>query len=150
LVAGSLETVELTGLEDADPFSLTRGQRQRVALAAILACEPGIIVFDEPTTGLDIPQQEAMMQLLDTLRRQGHTVVMVTHHTEMALRHARRLILLREGRVLADGPTRDVVADRSAFESASQSIPPTVEIAMDLFGVPLLSAGEFKKYVRLS
>jgi energy-coupling factor transport system ATP-binding protein len=150
LVASALETTELLGLEHADPFSLTRGQRQRVALAAILACEPGIIVFDEPTTGLDAPQQEAMMQLLRKFQAQGHSVIVVTHNTEMAMRYAERLILLREGSVVADGPTHEIVADNAAMKAAGQYIPETVAISYALFGSVLLSAQEFAEYVRLS
>lgn len=150
LVADAIEVTELVGLESADPFALTRGQRQRVALAAILACEPGIIVFDEPTTGLDVPQQEAMMELLHQLQTQGHTIIVVTHHTEMAMRYASRLILLREGQVVADDTVRDVVADERALQAACQRIPAVVEISMALFGVPLLSPEEFGEYVRLS
>jgi len=149
LVIEALAITELTGYEDTDPFSLTRGERQRVALAAVLACEPGIIVFDEPTTGLDVPQQEAMMQLLKRLQGQGRTVIVVTHHTKMALRYAERLVLLRQGRVLADGPTRRVVNDNEAFAAAGQCLAPLVAISQELFGVPLLSAEEFERYVHL-
>ncbi len=149
LVTEALAITELTGYEDSDPFSLTRGERQRVALAAVLACEPSIIVFDEPTTGLDVPQQEAMMQLLKRLQGQGRTVIVVTHHTEMALRYAERLVLLRGGHVLADGPTREVVADHETFAAAGQCLSPLVAISQELFGVPLLSADEFERYVHL-
>ncbi len=149
LVAEALAITELTGYEEADPFSLTRGERQRVALAAILACEPDIIVFDEPTTGLDVPQQEAMMQLLKRLQGQGRTVLVVTHHTDIALRYAQRLVLLRRGRVLADGPTREVIADGETCAAAGQCQSPLVVIAQELFGVPLLSAEEFARYVHL-
>jgi len=150
LVTEALAITELTGSEGKDPFALTRGERQRVALAAVLACQPDIIVFDEPTTGLDVPQQEAMMQLLKRLRTEGRTVIVVTHHTEIALRYADRLVLLTDGEIAADGPVRAVVADSNSFRNAAQVVPPLVEVSQALFGVPLLSADEFRSYVRLA
>jgi energy-coupling factor transporter ATP-binding protein EcfA2 len=91
-----------------------------------------------------------MMELLRQLQVQGHTIIVVTHHTEMAMRYASRLILLREGQVVADGAVRDVVADEMALQAACQRIPAVVEISMALFGVPLLSPEEFGEYVRVS
>ncbi|MGD9498112.1 MAG: ABC transporter ATP-binding protein, partial [Armatimonadota bacterium] len=78
-VSEALQTVELAGLEEASPFVLTKGERQRVALASVLACRPRVIVFDEPTTGLDGIQQRAMMDLLARLNAEGHTVIVITH-----------------------------------------------------------------------
>ena len=148
-VTDSLATTELSDYEAADPFTLTRGQRQRVALAAILACQPDIIVFDEPTTGLDVPQQIAIMELLKKLQSQGRTVMMVTHHTDMALEYADRLLLIANGELIADGPTREVVADTESFAAADQLPPVAAQIGTELFGLPLLSAAEFGRYVRL-
>ncbi len=148
-VSASLATTELGDCEGDDPFTLTRGQRQRVALAAILACEPDIIVFDKPTTGLDVPQQIAIMKLLKKLQAQGRTVMMVTHHTEMALQYADRLVLLVNGEVIADGPTREVVADTERFTAADQLPPAAAQIGAELFGVSVLSAAEFGRYVQL-
>lgn len=148
-VAGALKITELDEYGSEDPFALTRGERQRVALAAILACAPDVIVFDEPTTGLDVPQQEAIMELLKRLQKQGRTVIMVTHHTEMALRYADRLILLKSGRVLADGPTREVVADAATFAQAGQTAPDVVSVSQQAFGESLLSVAEFRQFVAL-
>lgn len=108
----AIAAVELEPLEEADPFNLSKGQRQRVALASVLATDPDVIVFDEPTTGLDAAQQERFMDLVaDLNREEGLTVVMVTHDMTTVARYARRAVVLREGRIELDGPTRELFAD---------------------------------------
>ena len=62
-----------------DPFSLTKGERQRVAVASVLAAKPSLLVFDEPTTGLDAKETDRMMEMIRLLNRQGHTIMMITH-----------------------------------------------------------------------
>ncbi|NLO05043.1 MAG: ABC transporter ATP-binding protein, partial [candidate division WS1 bacterium] len=89
-VARALEVTELAGWEERDPFVLTRGERQRVALASVLACRPRVIVFDEPTTGLDGLQARDMMELLARLNAQGTTVIVITHATWAATEYAKR------------------------------------------------------------
>jgi len=111
-VDDALETVELDGLDDEDPFSFSKGQRQRVALAGILATNPEVIVFDEPTTGLDAAQQRQFMDLVGKLNREeGMTVVMVTHDMATVARYAPRTVVMQDGRVAYDGATRDLFAD---------------------------------------
>ena len=115
-VAGAIETVELDGLEDADPFTLSKGQRQRVALASVLATDPDAIVFDEPTTGLDAEQQATFMNLVaDLNREEGVTVVMVTHSMSTVATYAPRTVVMSDGRKVADEPTRELFADEDAL-----------------------------------
>jgi len=78
-------------------------------LASVLVMEPGVIVMDEPTTGLDYAQQLHVMELLADLNRQGHTIVIVTHSLWLAARYARRIVVMHGGRIAADGPTRAVL-----------------------------------------
>ncbi|MFB6221001.1 MAG: ABC transporter ATP-binding protein [Halolamina sp.] len=112
----ALETVELDGLDDADPFAFSKGQRQRVALAGILATDPEVIVFDEPTTGLDATQQRRFMDLVADLNREdGVTVVMVTHDMATVARYAPRTVVMRDGAVAADLPTRELFGDEVAL-----------------------------------
>jgi len=111
-VADAIRTVDLDGLEGADPFNLSKGQRQRVALASILATDPDAIVFDEPTTGLDATQQETFMDLVAELNRdQGVTVAMVTHSMSTVATYAPCTVVMADGRKVADGPTRELFAD---------------------------------------
>ncbi len=149
-VTEAIETVELDGLEEADPFNLSKGQRQRVALASILATEPEVIIFDEPTTGLDATQQARFMDLVARLNREeGLTVVMVTHDMGSVAYYAPRTVVMEEGRVVADAPTREVFADEASLAEWQLRPPQPVALSNALsrtFGrddaLPALSVGE--------
>ena len=110
-VESALTRVHLLDRARDDPFSLTKGQRQRLAVAGVLALAPQVIILDEPTTGLDHREQQDLLDLVRELHAQGHTVIMVTHSMWAAATYARRLVVLLDGRVLLDGPTREVLAD---------------------------------------
>lgn len=144
--AEALATVGLAGREQEDPFSLSRGDRQRLAVASALAARPGILVFDEPTTGLDAASLEPMMALVRRLAAEGRAVLFITHSMEVAARHAGRILLLQAGRVLRDGPARDVLHDREALEGAGLETPPLVDLAARL-GVPACHAEELQACV---
>ncbi|MCX7824552.1 MAG: ATP-binding cassette domain-containing protein, partial [Verrucomicrobiae bacterium] len=79
-VQEALAAVNLSGMEREDPFTLTKGGRQRVAVASVLAAKPAVIILDEPTTGLDYAEQRGMMDLARRLNRAGSTIIFVTHH----------------------------------------------------------------------
>ena len=140
-VAEALEAVGLAGLEDLDPFILTKGSRQRVAVAGTLATEPEVIILDEPTTGLDHAELLGMMALVERLNRAGHTIVIITHAMDIAAAYARRLILMQGGRIVRDGPTREVFADESRLRALGLTPPPAVQVANRL-GIPALTLDE--------
>jgi energy-coupling factor transport system ATP-binding protein len=137
----ALAAVEMDGHEDNDPFALTKGERQRVALASVLVMEPSVIVMDEPTTGLDYVQQKHVMELLRELNRRGHTIVIITHSLWLASQYARRTVVMDDGLIVADGPTRDVLASPDGLERLSLVSPPAVELGRRL-GVSALNARE--------
>lgn len=129
-VQDALRMVELDGLEGRDPFDLSKGQRQRVALAGILVTQPEVIVFDEPTTGLDATQQDRFMDLVARLnRKEGVTIVMVTHDMEKVVRYAPRTVVLQNGTVAYDGPTRELFADEETLAQWDLHPPHVVECA---------------------
>ncbi|MFZ2360234.1 MAG: ABC transporter ATP-binding protein, partial [Anaerolineae bacterium] len=99
------------------PRDLSSGQRQRVALAAILVAEPQVLLLDEPTRGLDYQQKEALTAILLDLRRQGRAVLLATHDVELVARSADRVVLLGEGAVVVDGPIRQVMTGSLVFAS---------------------------------
>lgn len=101
----------------SDPRDLSVGERQRVALAAVLAGSPPVLVLDEPTRGLDYLQKDVLARILRDLRDQGNTVVLATHDVELAAHLADRVILLGDGEVIADGPTRQIMTDSLIFSS---------------------------------
>jgi energy-coupling factor transport system ATP-binding protein len=115
--AGLLATLGLTAYRDSDPRDLSVGERQRVALAAVLAADPPILLLDEPTRGLDYIQKEALANLLRGLRDAGHTILLATHDVELAAQLADRVILLGDGEPIADGPAREVMSGSLVFSS---------------------------------
>jgi energy-coupling factor transport system ATP-binding protein len=137
----ALAAVGMGGCEDSDPFALTKGERQRVALASVLVMEPSVIVMDEPTTGLDYVQQKHVMDLLCELNRRGHTVIIITHSLWLAAQCARRTVILFGGTVVADGPTREVMSAREGVERWSLASPPAIALGRRL-GVPALNVEE--------
>ena len=104
--AAALERVGLGERMGHRPTELSGGQRQRVAIARALVNEPSILFADEPTGNLDSANGGAIMQLLVDLHRDGATIVLVTHDTDVAA-HTRRLVLLRDGRVTSDQPVSE-------------------------------------------
>jgi energy-coupling factor transport system ATP-binding protein len=112
-----LETLDLTAHADRYPRDLSVGERQRVALAAVLVADPGIILLDEPTRGLDYRQKEALAAFLQREKTRGRTVIMATHDVELVATCADRVILLGDGQVVVDGPTREVMTDSLVFAS---------------------------------
>ncbi len=112
-----LSPLGLDGLAEAYPRDLSVGERQRAALVAILAAEPKILLLDEPTRGLDYLSKEKLTLILRELCQQGMTVVMATHDVELVARCAHRVIILGEGQVVVDGPTRQVMTESLLFAS---------------------------------
>ena len=128
-VANALEVVGLEGYEQKVPFALTKGERQRVAVASVLAAQPQAIVLDEPTTGLDYRHQRNMMEMLKRLNQDGHTIIIITHSMWVAAEYANRTIVMKDGRILSDGPTRWVFSDEGRLAEASLSAPSLVRLS---------------------
>ncbi|MDO9531802.1 MAG: energy-coupling factor transporter ATPase [Deltaproteobacteria bacterium] len=145
-VTTALTRVHLLDLARDDPFSLTKGQRQRLAVAGVLALAPQVIILDEPTTGLDHREQQDLLGLARELHAQGHTVIMVTHSMWAAATYARRLVVLLDGKVLLDGPAREVLAQRELLARA-RLVPPAVVQLSRALGFMALTPAEFCRRV---
>ena len=105
----TLEAVGLQGFERRDPATLSGGEKQRLAIAATLALQPSIMVFDEPTTDLDPVGKLEIFAVLATMRRQGYTLVVIEHEIAAA-EHADRLLIMSHGRIVADDLPERVLA----------------------------------------
>ena len=105
----ALAQVHATALAQRQVAELSTGELRRVLIARALVHRPQALLLDEPTAGLDLVAQRDFLQLLRTLARQGITLVLVTHHLEEIIAEIDRVILLRAGRVLADGARADVL-----------------------------------------
>ena len=145
-VEEALVSVHLRDRADDDPFSLTKGQRQCLAVAGVLALAPGVIILDEPTTGLDFREQEDLLDLVSELHAQGRTIIMVTHSMWAAATYARRLVVLKDGRVLLDGPTREVLAQEEILSEARLRPPAVVRLSRRL-GFLALTPQEFRERI---
>lgn len=121
---------------DAEPYLLNRGTRQLLALASIIVCEPDIIILDEPTTGLDFRECEKVMEVISQMNDSRTTVVMVCHDMEVVADHAKRVIAMTQGRIVADGQTIDVLRNRDVVSRAHLLEPQIIEISMKLADMP--------------
>ena len=97
------------------PRDLSEGQRLTLALAVILTARPALILLDEPTRGLDYAAKARLVEILRELAAEGHAVLLATHDVELAAELAHRTVILAEGEIVADGPTREVVVSSPAF-----------------------------------
>ncbi|SDE11695.1 ABC transporter ATP-binding protein [Sporomusa acidovorans] len=143
-----LEKLGLTGLETDFPLALSRGQRLRVAIAAVLACQPAILLLDEPTTGQDIGHIEDIAQLLKEYTSAGGAIVFCTHDAEVAARFADRIVVMRQGRIVADDVPAAVFQDQAMLESAGLKAPAALLTAQALYGGTALTVEEVVGYVR--
>ena len=112
------ERFALHPLLERSPFRLSEGEKKRVAFATALAARPELIVLDEPTAGQDEPFRRELGSLIRELRKEGRTILLVTHDVEFASDHATRWLVLGEGRILADGRSEDAMEDDQVMTAA--------------------------------
>jgi len=104
------------GISDAQhPRDLSEGQRLALVLAVVLAAKPGVIALDEPTRGLDYPGKAALAEILHALAADGRAVIVASHDVEFVAEVADRVVVLADGEIVAEGETREVVAQTPAF-----------------------------------
>ena len=137
----ALKLVNMSHYSLHAPHLLSGGQKQRVAIAGILAMEPKCILLDEPTAMLDPKGRREVIETITRLNRErGITVVLVTHHMEEAI-GAHRVVLMGDGKVVADGTPQQVFAQVDLLRSLGLTAPATVELCYDLnrqgFDLPL-------------
>ncbi|MDE0636891.1 MAG: ABC transporter ATP-binding protein [Candidatus Poribacteria bacterium] len=120
VVTDTLAQFKLTDFAEEAPYSLSRGQRQRVAVAATFSLHPDIFLLDEPTTGQDAQHLQLMMdELCNQIRQKNKTLIFATHNTELTLKYADRVLLMHEGELLFDGTPNTVFADPALLQQTS-------------------------------
>jgi energy-coupling factor transport system ATP-binding protein len=134
----ALEIVDMLDYIDAEVFDLGKGQKQRLALASVLALKPRILIIDEPTTGQDPQMVEGIFSIIKNLNEMGTTVLMITHQMEYAANYAHRAIVLKSGEVTFDGSIQDLISNRSFMEENYLDLPEVTKIAgqFSKHGVP--------------
>lgn len=125
-VAETLEVVDLIKERDRHPFSLSRGQRQKLAVATALIHHPKLILLDEPTTGQDRRSLSSLLDMLSRLNRQGNTTVIVTHDMDIVARYATRILVMSDGQIIFDGKPEDIFYDQYEKLANLSLKPPTL------------------------
>jgi cobalt/nickel transport system ATP-binding protein len=119
-VREALETVGCLGLRDKPPHHLSAGQKSAVAIAAVIAMQPDILVMDEPASHLDPKSRRALINLL---RHFHHTKIIASHDLDLILDVCRRCVIIKEGRVVADGPSEEMLSNRQLLEENNLELP---------------------------
>jgi energy-coupling factor transport system ATP-binding protein len=133
-VVWAINLLGLTQYRKTSPFMLSGGERKRVALASVLAWDPQVLVLDEPTIGQDHQQKENLRQFILQMQTQGKTVIIVTHDVEFVAECNPRVVLMREGKIVADGEGKDILTDVKVIEQSSIVLPQIAQVFM-LLGV---------------
>jgi energy-coupling factor transport system ATP-binding protein len=118
-----IELLDLQGLEERHPFRLSRGERQRLAIASLLAMRPRVLILDEPTGGQDRQQISRLLGTLRQLNAAGHTLILVTHDMELLAECASRTLVMFRGALLLDGTPREVFQEVEALQRTALTPP---------------------------
>jgi len=117
-------------LFETHPYFLPKGLQQRVAIASILALKPRTIIVDEPTTGQDMQQSLEVMNFLRMLwKEEGHTIIIITHEMRIVADYAERTVVLGQGQILLDAPTRQVFAQPEILQQTYVEPPQITRLA---------------------
>ncbi|MBR6977037.1 MAG: energy-coupling factor transporter ATPase, partial [Lachnospiraceae bacterium] len=142
--ARAKEALQLVGFTENDfdrsPFDLSGGRKRRAAIAGVLAMKPRMLILDEPAAGLDPKGRTDLLEMLTKLNRENHTtILMVTHSMEDAARYAGRILAMNKGKLVADGPTREVFTHFDELHKSGLSVPePAIALrAMKERGIPV-------------
>jgi energy-coupling factor transporter ATP-binding protein EcfA2 len=142
--------VGLSELLDEDPFFLPKAHRQRVAVASVLALNPKVVILDEPSTGLSPGETRALMDLARELNRRGTTFIIITHEMWVVAEYCNRVVLMSDGNVVLDAPTRKAFSMGDFIRKYEIEPPAVTEISRRLLGTTYLTVREFVESVEVS
>lgn len=138
MITRVLDVVERLGLQaliKKNPNELSGGQRQKVAFASIVAMDADFIVIDEPTSQLDPEASDAVFEIIGGLRKRGKSIVLVEHKIDLMAQHADRIIVMQDGRIIAEGPTGDILTSE-IMDVADVPRPEVTDLALALKDTP--------------
>ena len=124
-VKDALETVGALHLKDRPPYRLSGGEKRSVAIATVLSMSPDILVMDEPTSNLDPKARRLLIELLKSFM---HTKIIATHDLDMVMDLCERTLVMRDGLVIADGPTAHIMEDEELLASSSLERPLSMKL----------------------
>lgn len=132
----ALKIAEIVGLEEEllsrNPFSLSGGQMRKVAIAGILASEPEILIFDEPTVGLDPLAKNELMSLLKKLNDNGKTIIIITHDMEVVSKYCKRVIVMKEGEIVSDTSKDELFKTEGLLDKYSLNYPILITLLKEI------------------
>ena len=128
-VQAALEMVRLEAAADRHPYDLSYGDRKWVALAAVLAMDPPVVVLDEPTTGQDSAGVNLAGEIVERLGEEKRTIIAISHDIDFCAEHFDRVVVMAQGQVLADGPSRSILAQESLLEQTYVEPPQLIRLA---------------------
>lgn len=130
IIPETLALVGLAGFEERSPLGLSGGQQQRLAIAAVLAMSPKILIMDEPTSNLDpIGKQEVFDMAAKLNREKGMTVIVIEHEVEVMARFADRVIVLDGGRIIMNGTPQEIFSQVEALAALKLRVPEAAAVA---------------------
>jgi len=129
VIASTLEAVHLTDARNEDPLFLSKGQRQRLAVAAVLALGPEIVIVDEPTTGQDYRSITEIMNLLCELQRQGKTIIIITHDMTLVAEYCQRVVAFRNGKLSFTGTPTDLFMTQEVLQRTGLRPPSSAALS---------------------
>jgi energy-coupling factor transport system ATP-binding protein len=138
-VSWALDLLSLSQYRKTSPFLLSGGERKRVALASVLAWDPETLVLDEPTIGQDHEQKEKLRQFVMQLQTKKKTVVMVTHDVEFVAECNPRVVLMRNGKIVADGIAKEILTNPKLLAESSIVLPQIAQVFTKLSSLGLPS-----------
>jgi len=138
-VEHALEVMDLQGVRDSPPLTLSLSYRRRVSIASVIAMDPQVIILDEPTTGLDAKDIDLLMQYIDVLNREGHTLILITHDMRLVAGHAKRVLVMAAGRILLDSDPKGSFSDLDLIRQSNLEPPPVTLLAHRLSRFGILS-----------
>ncbi len=131
-ITWALNLLGLAQYRKTSPFLLSGGERKRVALASVLAWNPKMLILDEPTIGQDHQQKEKLRQFIVQMQTQGKTVVIVTHDVEFVAECNPRVVLMKDGTIVADGEGREILTTPEVLAQSSIVLPQIAQVFMKL------------------
>lgn len=119
-VLEALEMVGIKHLKDRAPFKLSGGEKRAAAIASVLSMQPDVLIMDEPTAALDPKSRRRILNLLNSFE---HTKIITSHDLDMVLDTCKRVIVIKDGRITADGPAAGILADVGLLDSCGLELP---------------------------
>jgi energy-coupling factor transport system ATP-binding protein len=133
-----LRKFNLDKYRERSPLNLSGGETKKLAVASIFCRNPDILVFDEPTLGQDANEISFFIELIKNEREKGKTIIIVTHNIEFAMEYIPRTILMADGRIIADGPTKKIITNEFLVKKSALILPQISQLnaALNQIGIP--------------